>query len=43
VSHWPQITDVRRLTIFFWVYLAQAAAGLVVGFTVPFLYYFGFL
>jgi hypothetical protein len=42
-QHWPQITNVRRLTIFFWVYLAQAAAGLVVGFTVPFLYYFGFL
>jgi hypothetical protein len=41
VSHWSQIT--RRLSIFFWVYLAQAAAGLVVGFTVPFLYYFGFL
>lgn len=41
VRHWPQIT--RRLSIFFWVYLAQAAAGLVIGFTVPFLYYFGFL
>jgi hypothetical protein len=43
VSYWRQITNPRRLTIFFWVYFAQAAAGSVIGFTVPFLYYFGFL
>jgi hypothetical protein len=40
---WPQLANPRRLTIFFWVYLAQAIAGSVVGFTAPFLYYFGFL
>jgi len=42
-SYWRQITDPRRLTILFWVYLAQAVAGSVIGFTAPFLYYFGFL
>jgi hypothetical protein len=42
-SYWRQITDPRRLTILFWVYLAQAVAGSVIGFTVPFLCYFGFL
>jgi hypothetical protein len=40
---WRQLTNPRRLTILFWVYLAQALAGSVVGFTAPFLYYFGFL
>jgi hypothetical protein len=43
VSYWRQITDPRRLTILFWVYLAQAVAGSVIGFTAPFLYYFGLL
>jgi hypothetical protein len=42
-SHWRQLTDPRRLTILFWVYLAQALAGSVIGFTAPFLYYFGVL
>jgi hypothetical protein len=40
---WLVLTDPRHLTLFFWVYLAQAAAGSVIGFAVPFLYYFGFL
>jgi hypothetical protein len=40
---WRQLANPRRLTIFFWVYLAQAIAGSVVGFAAPFLYYFGFL
>jgi hypothetical protein len=43
VSYWRQITDSRHLMILFWVYLAQAVAGSVIGFTVSFLYYFGFL
>jgi hypothetical protein len=38
-----QLADPRRLTILFWIYIAQALAGSVVGFTAPFLYYFGFL
>jgi hypothetical protein len=42
-SHWRRLTDRRRLTILFWVYLAQALAGSVIGFTAPFLYYFGVL
>jgi hypothetical protein len=33
----------RHLAILFWVYVAQALAGSLVGFTAPFLYYFGFL
>jgi len=37
------IASPRRLTILFWLYIAQALAGSVVGFTAPFLYYFGFL
>jgi hypothetical protein len=41
--YWRQITDPRRLTIVFWVYLAQAVVGSVIGFTAPFLYYFGIL
>jgi hypothetical protein len=43
VRHWRQITDSRRLTILFWVYIAQAIVGSVIGFTAPFLYYFGVL
>jgi hypothetical protein len=43
LRYWRQITVPRRLTILFWVYLAQAVAGSVIGFTAPFLYYFGFL
>jgi hypothetical protein len=44
VRDWRQITDPRRrLTILFWVYIAQAVAGSVIGFTAPFLYYFGLL
>jgi hypothetical protein len=43
VSTWRRMTVTRRLTILFWVYLAQAVAGSVIGFTAPFLYYFGFL
>jgi uncharacterized protein (DUF983 family) len=43
VSIWRQMTVTRRLTILFWVYLVQAVAGSVIGFTAPFLYYFGFL
>jgi hypothetical protein len=34
----------QRLDVnLFWVYLAQALAGSVIGFTAPFLYYFGVL
>jgi hypothetical protein len=43
VSTWRRITGPRRLTILFWVYVAQALAGSVIGFTAPFLYYFGVL
>jgi hypothetical protein len=42
-SYWRQIGNPRRLTILFWVYLAQAVAGSVIGFIAPFLHYFGFL
>jgi hypothetical protein len=37
------MTNPRSLRYLFWVYVAQAVAGSVVGFTAPFLYYFGFL
>jgi hypothetical protein len=40
---WRQIANPRRLTILFWLYIAQAIAGSAVGFTTPFLYYFGVL
>jgi len=40
---WPQIVNPRRLTLLFWLYIAQAVAGSAVGFTAPFLYYFGVL
>jgi hypothetical protein len=36
-------TNPRHLAILFWVYIAQALAGSLIGFTAPFLYYFGFL
>jgi len=36
-------TNPRHLAILFWVYVAQALAGSLIGFTAPFLYYFGFL
>jgi hypothetical protein len=43
-SHsYRQIVNPRRLTILFWLYIAQALAGSVVGFAAPFLYYFGVL
>jgi len=42
-SYWRQMANPRRLTILFWVYLAQAVTGSVIGFTAPFLYYFGLL
>jgi hypothetical protein len=32
-----------RLAILFWVYVAQALAGSLIGFIAPFLYYFGVL
>jgi hypothetical protein len=41
--NWRQIAGPRPLAILFWLYIAQALAGSVVGFTAPFLYYFGFL
>jgi hypothetical protein len=41
--HWRRIATPRRLTLFFWIYVSQAAAGSVAGFVVPFLYYFGVL
>jgi len=43
VSNWRQIANPRRLTLLFWFYVAQAVAGTAVGFTAPFLYYFGVL
>jgi len=36
-------TNPQHLAILFWVYVAQALAGSLIGFTAPFLYYFGFL
>ena len=42
VSNWRQIAN-PRLTLLFWFYVAQAVAGTAVGFTAPFLYYFGVL
>jgi hypothetical protein len=43
VTYSRQMVNPGRLTIFFWLYLAQATAGSVIGFILPFLYYFGFL
>ena len=37
-----KMTCTRRLAILFWVYVAQAFAGAALGFTMPFLHYFGF-
>jgi hypothetical protein len=33
----------RHLAILFWVYVAQALAGSLIGFIAPFLYFFGVL
>ena len=40
---WRQMVNGRRLTILFWIYVAQALAGSMIGFAAPFLYYFGVL
>lgn len=40
---WRQMVNGRRLTIVFWIYVAQALAGSLIGFAAPFLYYFGVL
>jgi len=44
-TQWRRViaTNPRRLTILFWVYVAQALTGSLIGFTAPFLYYFGVL
>jgi hypothetical protein len=44
-TQWRRViaTNPRHLAILFWVYVAQALAGSVIGFTAPFLYYFGVL
>jgi hypothetical protein len=42
-TYWRQMVNPRPLAILFWVYLAQAVTGSVIGFTAPFLYYFGLL
>jgi hypothetical protein len=31
------------MALLFWLYVAQAVAGSVIGFTAPFLYFFGVL
>jgi hypothetical protein len=41
--NWPQIANPHRVTLLFWLYIAQAVAGCVVGFTAPFLRFFGVL
>jgi hypothetical protein len=43
VTYWRRMVNPRSLTILFWVYVAQAVTGSVIGFTAPFLYYFGLL
>ena len=40
---WQRMVNGRQLTILFWIYVAQAVAGSMVGFAAPFLYYFGVL
>jgi hypothetical protein len=35
--------NLRHLAILFWIYVAQAIAGSLIGFTAPFLYFFGVL
>jgi hypothetical protein len=44
-TQWRRViaTNPRHLAILFWVYVAQALAGSLIGFTAPFLYYFGVL
>jgi hypothetical protein len=44
-TQWRRViaTNPRHLAILFWVYVAQAIAGSLIGFTAPFLYYFGVL
>jgi hypothetical protein len=37
------MTRPQRLKIILWAYLAQALGGALIGFTIPLLYYFGFL
>jgi len=39
----PILGNPRHLAFLFWAYVAQAAAGSLIGFTAPFLYYFGLL
>lgn len=39
----PIVGNPRHLAFLFWAYVAQAAAGSLIGFTAPFLYYFGLL
>jgi hypothetical protein len=40
---WMIAINPRHLAILFWVYVVQALAGSLIGFTAPFLYYFGVL
>jgi hypothetical protein len=44
-TQWRRViaTNPRHLAILFWAYVAQALAGSLIGFTAPFLYYFGVL
>jgi hypothetical protein len=35
--------NLRHLAILFWIYVAQALAGSLIGFAAPFLYFFGVL
>jgi hypothetical protein len=44
-TRWRRViaSNPRHLAILFWVYVAQALAGSLIGFTAPFLYYFGVL
>jgi hypothetical protein len=39
----PIVGNPRHIAFLFWAYIAQAAAGSLIGFTAPFLYYFGLL
>jgi hypothetical protein len=38
-----EMTRPRKLKILLWAYVAHALTGALIGFTVPFLYYFRFL
>jgi hypothetical protein len=42
-DHRQPLTRSRGLAVLFWLYVAQAVAGSVIGFTAPFLYFFGVL